>query len=329
MVCTGKQLSKKVLEANGFPMTGEEIWKYKLEHGLDTSVGGKTPWRTLQAQIYMDIKEKGENSDFYQDSKRPVRFFLSKRSNKVPSAEGEPQEKKIIKNHPNKINRIEIKMHPFLVYFLSTDSHFRCHSLTINASKAPKGNQGANIWRYPDIVGVHYPFDDDYDPEVRSLFARLEQNLIKLFSFELKFELNVGNLRESFFQAISNSTWANEGYLVASTIPDDVRDELRSLSRSFGIGVIHLDMENPAQSEIIFPSGYKEYIDGDAVNILSDNTDFKRFITQVNKDSVYGGVHKDEYDKVLSEEELSEHYFKLVSAGELHPDISRCSLDNK
>jgi len=43
MVYMGKQLSKKVLEANNLPMTGEEIWKYKLENGLDTSVGGKTP----------------------------------------------------------------------------------------------------------------------------------------------------------------------------------------------------------------------------------------------------------------------------------------------
>ena len=313
MAYTGKQLSKKVLEATGHPMTSEEIWKYKLDNDLDTSVAGKTPWRTLQAQIYVDIKEKDDNSEFYQYSKKPVRFFLTARRKSAPVIQEELTEETIENKRPKEINRNEIKMHPFLVSFLSNDPHFRCHCKTIDASKSEKRSLGANKWRYPDIVGVHYPFDDDYDPAVRSLFMRLEQNLIKLFSFEIKQELRTGNVRESFFQAISNSSWANEGYLVASVISEDVMDELRSLSRSFGIGVIHLDLENPAQSEILFPSGYREYIDEDAVNVLSENADFKKFVIQVDKDSEYGEAPKNKYDEELSEEELSEIYLKFFN----------------
>jgi len=313
MVFTGKQLSKKILEANGRPMTGEEIWEYKVSHDLSTSVAGKTPWRTLQAQIYMDIKKKGSDSDFYQHSKRPVTFFLSSKRNNVPPTQEELTEDETENKRPKEINRNEIKMHPFLVYFLSTDPHFRCHCKTINASKSEKRSQGANVWRYPDIVAVNYPSDNDYDSVVRNLFARLEQNLIKIFSFEIKQELVVGNVRERFFQAISNSSWANEGYLVASMISDDVISELRSLSRSFGIGVIRLDLKDPAQSEILFPSLYRENIDEDAVNILSENYDFKAFITQVDKDG-YAGANEDKYDKQLSEEELSEMYKKITTS---------------
>ena len=253
MVYTGKQLSKKVLEVNGHPMTSEEIWKYKLEHSLDTSVSGETPWRTLQAQMYMDIKEKGDKSDFYQYSRKPVSFYLSSKKDYVtsPAANAETTSK-VDNKRSNEQN--EKRMHPFLVSFLCNDPHFKCHCMTIDASRSKnKGNSGSNKWRYPDIVGVHYPFDDDYGPEILDLFACLEQNLIKLFSFEIKQELNIGNVRESFFQAISNSSWANEGYLVAATIDDDVHDELRSLSQSFGIGVIHLNLEYPAQSKILFP----------------------------------------------------------------------------
>jgi hypothetical protein len=32
----------------------------------------------------------------------------------------------------------------------------------------------------------------------------------------MKKELNFSNLRESYFQAVSNSSWANEGYLVTA-----------------------------------------------------------------------------------------------------------------
>ena len=50
------------------------------------------------------------------------------------------------------------------------------------------------------------------------------------------------NYRESFFQAVSNSSWANEGYLVAAEIiqDDELLSELECLSIAFGI--IQLDI---------------------------------------------------------------------------------------
>lgn len=67
----------------------------------------------------------------------------------------------------------------------------------------------------------------------------------KVFSFEMKQKLDLGNLRSEYFQAVSNSSWANEGYLVAPIITtenEDFMSELTLLNNSFGIGVIKLNI---------------------------------------------------------------------------------------
>ena len=65
--------------------------------------------------------------------------------------------------------------------------------------------------------------------------------------WSLKKRLSFSNLREAFFQAVSNSSWANEGYLVAADIStdEDFQAELHRLSASFGIAIIQLDIEQP------------------------------------------------------------------------------------
>ena len=105
------------------------------------------------------------------------------------------------------------------------------------------------------MVGCYFPIEEWKDAVI-DFGAAIASTSIKLFSFELKRELNFSNLRESFFQAVSNSSWANEGYLVAAEIDatDDFLDELKRLSTSFGIGVIKLDRTDPDSSELLFPA---------------------------------------------------------------------------
>ncbi|WP_243251063.1 hypothetical protein [Clostridium sp. D43t1_170807_H7] len=52
--------------------------------------------------------------------------------------------------------------------------------------------------------------------------------------------MNFSNLREYYFQAVSNLSWANEGYLVALEIDDEplLRDELRRLNNSLRKGIM-------------------------------------------------------------------------------------------
>lgn len=89
-----------------------------------------------------------------------------------------------------------------------------------------------------------------------------------MFSFELKVKLTFTNLREYYFQAVSNSSWANEGYLVVLEIENDplLNDELRRLNNSFGIGIIVLNPSEIEESEILFPAREKEFVEWDTVD---------------------------------------------------------------
>ena len=68
----------------------------------------------------------------------------------------------------------------------------------------------------------------------------------------MKKTLNFTNLREYYFQAVSNSSWANEGYIVALGIDEDdsFLAELKRLNNAFGIGVIKLNAENIIMSNL-------------------------------------------------------------------------------
>jgi len=113
-------------------------------------------------------------------------------------------------------------------------------------------------------------------------------------------------LKESFFQCVSNSSWANESYLVAARISDDedFMNELSRLSASFGIGVIELDLEDPHSSDVIIPAKYKKDLDFETMNKLAMNNDFKDFIETVKIDLTSKKIHKKEYDVVEKIENL-------------------------
>ncbi|MDE5925611.1 MAG: HrgA protein, partial [Helicobacter sp.] len=135
------------------------------------------------------------------------------------------------------------------------------------------------------------------------------QNSYKLFSFELKISLNFSNLKESYFQAVSNSSWANEGYLVVfEEIDEEVLSELRRLNQSFGIGVIKLECET-LDSKILLSSRERE-IDIQTLNMLLEkNSDFKIFIEDINK-QIKAGFDteiKAKFDKVFDDEEMQKY----------------------
>ena len=111
---------------------------------------------------------------------------------------------------------------------------------------------------------------------------------VTFYSFELKLDLNLSNLREYYFQAVSNSSWANQGYLVYkkkdSNFEVDVefKKEIFRMHNMFGIGIIALDINNLADSEIIVPAKSKEEIDWLTVDKLtSANSDFAEFLELV------------------------------------------------
>ncbi|MEO0075726.1 MAG: hypothetical protein ABIK31_06435 [candidate division WOR-3 bacterium] len=195
-----------------------------------------------------------------------------------------------------------------LVAYAYGDSHFRANLKTIFHENSTKASKGQNEWLHPDLADVYFPFRD-YKHETLELQNYLSITSIKLFSFELKISLNFRNLRQSYFQAVSNSSWANEGYLVTLKIDDDptFKNEIRRLNNAFGIGLIRLHPENIFESEILFPSKINQEIDWDTVNRLAtENSDFNDFLKLIIEDCKLGKV-KSQYDKVMKMDELKKY----------------------
>lgn len=289
------------------PLTQKEIWEnaVRLHISEKVTTSGKTPWATLGARIYTDIKDN-EHTPFIQVSKRPAKFNLKELSDLTPVDSEE--EKRILISKKEKFG--ERDLHPLLVKFLYSHPHFKCYTKTIFHENSNRKQKGYNHWLHPDLVGIYFPFKD-YLGETRRLQEVFKISSFKLYSFELKIKLTFGNLREYYFQAVSNSSWANEGYLVALEIDDDplLRDELRRLNNSFGVGIIILNAKEIEQSEIIFPSKEKEFIDWDTIDRLADeNVDFKQFICDLTEDITVGKV-KSLYDKVMDDDS----YFKYIN----------------
>ncbi|WP_108893483.1 COG2958 family protein [Palleronia abyssalis] len=145
------------------------------------------------------------------------------------------------------------------------------------------GAAGTNRWLYPDVVG----FEDvtvDWDRDLKLCVSQTGDARARLWSFEVKLRLNRANVRECFFQCVSNSSWANSAYLVAVEIGDGTLKELRTLSQLHGIGVIQLDPENPTESQILIPTNVRSSVDWASCNrLLRANGDFRNFIKKVRQ----------------------------------------------
>lgn len=300
------------IEKVGTPLSAKEIWEKATELGIikDFSTSGKTPWATIAAYCYTDLNKNGENSVIVQTSERPAQFFLRKlivktdieKVKKIKEAETLKKEKSEVKKYT------ERDLHPILVSFLYGDSHFRANVKTIHHENSSKASKGQNEWLHPDLTGVYFPFRD-YKSETLELQSHLSITSIKLYSFEMKVSLNFGNLRQSYFQAVSNSSWANEGYLAVLNFDDDpiFKDEVRRLNNAFGIGIIELNPDNIYESQILFPSRINPEIDWDTINRLAgENSDFKDFLKLITEDCKLGKV-KSQYDKVLNLEEWGKY----------------------
>lgn len=156
----------------------------------------------------------------------------------------------------------------------------------------------ANKWLHPDIVAMQ-PIAESWDQLVRTCVLKGDGQSVRLWSFEVKRGLTRANVREYFFQAVSNSTWANEGYLVCTSIAGDgTEDELRMLSALHGIGVIVLNTKDLSESEILIPARAKLDIDWQTVNrLVVENGDMKEFVDLVSNYYETGRLRAKDWNK--------------------------------
>lgn len=191
--------------------------------------------------------------------------------------QGTPQnEQHIIPTSP-KTPYKERSLHRLLSNWLSGNNIL---SKTIFHEESKKDQ--AQKWVHPDMIGVE--FNEFQESATRALLKTAEtKEYISLYSYELKRYIeNDHQLKEYFFQTLSNSSWANYGYLVAFEINEDVMEEMERLNRSFGIGVIQLSPYDNTTT-ILFPARKNELDYYTIDKLCRINSGFKNFIVKTNK----------------------------------------------
>ncbi|GAA7348988.1 COG2958 family protein [Helicobacter pylori] len=297
---------QSVLEAIKEPIKVTEIYdkakelfeKGEIENMFD--YGGNTPDQSVSASIYTALN-KGEELPFCKAQEKPVLIAL-KGAAKEPVLNTEKP------SAPSAKIAHERDLHPFLTYMAFHNEILKCYTKTIFHEESSKSIKGMDRWLYPDMVGVRFLHAEWSNENLIAFSKKFDTLPIKLVSFELKREISVHNCRECYFQAISNSSWANEGYLVGHHInTHDLKlmDLLKRLHASFGIGVIDLRTDED-KSTILLNAKYKEKIDYTVALELSEkNEKFSAFLKSVvDYDPNHQHRYKDEFDEVKKKEEL-------------------------
>ncbi|WRD45003.1 COG2958 family protein [Helicobacter pylori] len=304
------EIVQSVLEITG-PISPTEVYdkaqelfeKGEIANMFDC--GGKTPHQSVSASIYTALS-KGEELPFKKAREKPTLIALKSAMNE-PVLNTEKPSAPNAKIAHNKITH-ERDLHPFLTYMAIHSENLKCYTKTIFHEESLKSPKGMDRWLYPDMVGVRFLHAEWSNENLIAFSKKFDTLPVKLVSFELKKEISVNNCRECYFQAISNSSWANEGYLVGRHInTHDLKlmDLLKRLHASFGIGVIDLRTDED-KSTILLNAKYKEKIDYTVASELSTkNEKFNGFLKSVvDYDPAHSYRYKDEFDEIKKKEEL-------------------------
>lgn len=213
---------------------------------------------------------------------RPRKYYYSEKTDVAAVAAAEGLSELVMPENRHTVLQ-EQWLYPRLSEYLWEE--FRVYSKRIDEKRSSnKRGPNGNRWLYPDLVGME-DLGAEWHQEVRDCVNQYSDKRTKLWSFEVKLLINRSNVRECFFQTVSNSSWANFGYLVAAEIEgQDTIKELRMLFAAHGIGLIKLDADNPAESQVLIPSRERDEIDWDMANRLAtENRDFLSFVKLVKQ----------------------------------------------
>ncbi|EON12893.1 hypothetical protein C266_14757 [Pandoraea sp. SD6-2] len=287
------ELRKRVLEclqsAHGEKLTASEIGRWIMANYPEEcalKLANSTVMETddqlltqLRAEIYGSQRSwQRQDPSLKTTEGRPRRFFWSTKDDETEVAEAEGAVSPV-----QGAKRTEHSLYPLLSEYLWTEHNV--HSMRIDEKRSSnRVGSGANEWLHPDVVGME-DLSTEWAPEIRACVREHADTRTKLWAFEVKLLLNRSNVRRSFFQTVSNASWANFSYLVAAEIEGpDIMKELRLLATAHGIGVIQLDVTDVSASQVLIPARERPNVDWDTCNRLAEeNRDFVEYIKLVRK----------------------------------------------
>lgn len=314
------ELAYDVLKANiGKTMTAQEIWDLADDEQKTKLVSqARDPVQNIYTMIYQDIKNHEDTTPFEGIGRNPIRWTIKASESTEPVEENADEQESEdagdtdadLKSSPYN----ERDLHKILVSYVGSDPYFSpCYCKTIYHEASKKAGKKRNYWIHPDIVGVSYPFStqlDGYDKRTLGFMKTVGHTECRLYSFEMKIEITGSTLREYYFQAVSNSSWAHEGYLVALKYEPGLESEMKMLNEAFGIGFIELDAENYTRSTRLYPAKRKDELDWNMINrLLTLNSDFETFINTIESDMLSSSVRNNkDFDEPFESEEQCKEY---------------------
>jgi hypothetical protein len=282
-----------------------EVYNHIVEKNYYDFGEAKTPGSTISAVLGEFIRKGDSRVKRIKQQGGTYTYYLTKNEQNISIdlLSGETEVKSTIPTKAPKIKTYEERdLHKLLSSYLkNTDTYSK--TIFHEQSNNKDNNQ---IWTHPDMVGIKF----------LNLQTKASQNFLKsinrvdtfkMSSYELKKEINSDSeLKKAFFQAVSNSSWANYGYLVAFEFSDSLSDEMARLNQSFGIGIIELNA-NPYQSKVLFPATYRELDFKTIDKLCKMNPEFSRFIEQTEKLMTASEKYMSGAEKEL--DEFCDNYF--------------------
>lgn len=282
---TGNQLARAIVDDN--PEWADKK-RIKSKNPIIRKGGDEEMVIQVQSEIGSNkfAIEKHPNLRMTED--RPRRYYFT--------ALSELEEVKAVENDP--IGSIssaisEHSLYPILADYLAQEHGVLAKRIDEKRSKNSNGPRG-NKWLHPDLIGLEV-LSERWNDTIRSLVQARSDPNARLWSFEVKKLVNRSNVREVFFQALSNSAWANNSYLVAAEISGKgTLDELRMLSSQHGVGVIILATNAQNESSIAIQALERAEVDWTAASRLAEeNSDAEKVFRQVRVYHQSGELNKE------------------------------------
>ena len=309
---TIKEAILRILEDNVDSFTYMEVFRKIKEKKYIELEDKRTPENTISSVLVRLINQNDSRVKRVKREKGSE-YYWAKHESKLNISE--IIEKESVSKKTDSKDYKEKDLHILLSSYLKHDSylkheHEKIYSKTIPHEESAKRKDGHQKWIHPDMVGIEFL---ELKNHVSNSFLKEinKSDTFNLISYELKKTLNTDDeLKKSFFQAVSNSSWANYGYLVAFEINNDTeefKNEMKRLNQSFGIGVIKLK-GNPFQSKVLHQPKFRKLDFKTIDKLCGVNTEFEKFIENTEKILTAGKRYRPAVEKEF--EDFCDKYFE-------------------
>lgn len=270
---TIKEAILKTLEDLKKLSTHNEVYEHIVSCRYYDFGDAKTPAATISALLGDFIRTNDERVKRIKGEKSTYLYYLAKLepqlnlNNIVAQLVDE-------KNLNRKETYHERDLHLLLSSYLKNKN---IYAKTIFHEESKNSKDDHQKWIHPDMIGIDFL---KLHSKANEKFMKIlnTSDTFKLSSYEIKKEIKTDyELKKYYFQAVSNSSWANYGYLVAFEINENLKDEMQRLNDSFGIGIVQLK-SNPYKSRVLFQAKLKE-LDFKTIDKLCNvNENYEKFI---------------------------------------------------